>query len=66
MNDELKTAALNMSAIGSGLLGAVAYGPCAGEMIKEERLRIIERRILRIEMALRRAGIEVDMLDLPS
>ena len=51
--------------VGAGLLGAVRTGPGAHHYIEEERLRVIERRILRIEMALRRSGMEVEDLDLP-
>lgn len=47
--------------IGTGLLGAV--GRNLGEA-KENRLRMIEKRILRIEKLLRRAGIEPEMIDL--
>ena len=52
-------------AFGQSLLGAEAYGTQAATLIKEERLLMIERRILRIEMALRQTGIEVEMLALP-
>jgi hypothetical protein len=56
---------IDMTCLSSGLLGAGAYGPHAADLIGGERLLMIERRILRIEMALRRSGIEVEHLDLP-
>ena len=45
-----------------GLLGATCHSAAHGQ---GARTTMIERRILRIEMALRRAGIEVEHLDLP-
>ncbi len=54
---------IRAQSFGSGLLGAT--GATAQEA-KNARLNLIERRIIRIEMALRRAGIEVEALDLPS
>lgn len=49
--------------LGSGLLGASVPASAGPYALKEARLRTIERRIIRIEMALRRAGIEVEMID---
>ena len=48
--------------IATGLLGAEGRD---FEEAKANRLTMIERRILRIEMLLRRAGIEPEMIDLP-
>ena len=56
---------IDMTGVSKGRLGAVAYGPHAARLIGEEQIDLIERRILRLEMALRRAGIEVEHLDLP-
>ena len=56
---------IDTTGVGKGRLGARAYGPHAAALIGEEQIDLIERRILRIEMALRRAGIEVEHLDLP-
>ncbi|KKW92636.1 hypothetical protein [Sphingobium chungbukense] len=47
---------------GSGLLGACGRTPAEAEGM---RLITIERRIIRIEMALRRAGIEVESIPFP-
>ncbi len=46
-----------------GLLGATTTSPACADAV---RINVIERRILRIEMALRQAGIEVEHLDLPA
>ena len=46
-----------------GLLGATTTSPAYGDTV---RINMIERRILRIEMALRQAGVEVEHLDLPA
>jgi len=54
-----------LQSISSGLLGATSFGPHAAAMVKEERLRMIEKRILRIEMLLRSAGMEPESLPLP-
>jgi len=48
--------------IGIGMLGAVGS---SFEGAKEARLAMIERRILRIEMLLRNAGIEPESIKLP-
>lgn len=45
-----------------GLLGASGQSAAEAEAM---RLITIERRILRIEMALRRAGIEVENVEMP-
>lgn len=45
-----------------GLLGAICHTP---DVAQRARMEMAERRILRIEMALRRAGIDVEHLDLP-
>ena len=55
----------SLTTIGIGLLGATASGEQALAKLPEARLEMIERRILRIEMALRRSGVEVEFLDLP-
>lgn len=65
MSNKLRDLTDQFTGYGAGLLGAAVYGPHAADLIKEERLLMIERRILRIEMALRQAGIEVERLDLP-
>lgn len=64
MADEVVTSA-SRTQIGAGLLGATADGEYAAQLIKGERLLMIERRILRIEMALRQSGIEVEHFPLP-
>lgn len=46
----------------SGMLGATAEH---WELLEEARLVMIERRILRLEMLLRRAGIEPESVELP-
>lgn len=52
--------------IGIGCLGAVVPDtPIYPHVMQNARDEMIERRILRIEMALRRAGIEVENIDLP-
>lgn len=53
----------NLVSYGIGMLGATAS---AVHEIPEQRLLMIERRLLRIEMAMRRAGIEVEMVELPA
>lgn len=49
--------------LSAGILGATATDP---RLLDNARLLMIERRLLRIEMALRRAGIEVENIDLPT
>lgn len=51
--------------MGVGYLGAtfdMSHGVNAGQHARDT---MIERRILRLEMVLRRAGIEVEQCDLP-
>ncbi len=48
---------------GVGMLGATCTHP---EQITSARLDMIERRILRMEMAMRRAGNDPENLPLPS
>lgn len=62
MNPDLHTPAFNLTAWGDGILGAVGNSP---EQASANRTLLIEQRILRIEMALRQAGIEVESLPLP-
>lgn len=67
MSEETATAATyadyeTLSVIGMGALGAVGRN---FEEASANRLMMIERRILRIEMLLRRAGIDPEMLELP-
>jgi len=54
------------SFISVGLLGASVPSSHGIEALKGAQILEIERRILRIEMALRRAGIEVEMVDHPN
>lgn len=54
-----------MSLIGAGILGATCPASHGVVGANAARLLMIEQRILRIEMALRRAGIEVEALPLP-
>lgn len=67
MTEEFKlteiTTALELHRYSVGLLGAVTN--TLGHA-QDVRLIEIERRILRIEMALRRAGIEVEAVDFPA
>ena len=48
--------------IGVGRLGATCHHAHAAQAAQ---LDMIERRILRIEMALRRTGVEVEWINLP-
>jgi len=48
-----------------GRLGAIAPKAWGAAGANAAAMDMIERRILRIEIALRRAGIEVESLDLP-
>jgi hypothetical protein len=54
------------SVIGVGRLGATATEGMSTTALLCEALGMAERRILRLEMALRRAGIEVEMTELPT
>ncbi|MDQ4421505.1 hypothetical protein OOT33_13840 [Sphingobium sp. DEHP117] len=63
-----ETKSLQFSSIGVGKLGAFITGFGDGvepTMLRAAQLDMIECRILRIEMALRQAGIEVEALELP-
>lgn len=54
-----------LAVLGVGLLGATSPLDGGIELAKGAQINMIERRILRIEMALRRAGIEVEAIELP-
>lgn len=62
MHDDGIWQELGAPAYGSGLLGASGRTPAEAEAM---RLSTIERRIIRLEMALRRAGIEVELVEMP-
>ncbi len=64
MSQKTITPTRTFQTIEIGLLGAAAHGPNALAQLPEERLRTIERRVLRIEAALRGAGIPIDSLPL--
>lgn len=49
----------------AGRLGAIVGEHATPASIAQAQLDMVERRILRIEMALRRAGIEVEAIELP-
>lgn len=51
--------------MGVGYLGATFDARGGLHAAQAERDEMIERRILRVEMALRRAGIEVESVELP-
>jgi hypothetical protein len=51
---------------GIGRLGASATGGVSHAMLVGAQTDMIERRILRIEAALRQAGIDIDALDIAS
>lgn len=67
MSEDVLT--VGLETVGVGMLGAsVLFDESAGfsqAMAQGARDVMIERRILRIEMALRQAGIEVENLPLP-
>jgi hypothetical protein len=65
MADEVTVSVFDTSMIGIGMLGAVSPTAHGLEAAKEARLLMIERRILRAEMLLRRAGIEPESIELP-
>jgi hypothetical protein len=56
---------LGIGRIGSGRLGASIAPNQPIEMLKRLQIDMIERRILRIEAALKLAGIHLDALPLP-
>lgn len=66
--DFLNPASLNFEQFGVGRLGATVSGPVyrqVGETAAHAaQIDMIERRILRIEKALRQAGIEVESIPL--
>jgi hypothetical protein len=51
--------------IGIGRLGSVATADMSNTSLLVAALDMAERRILRLEMALRRASIEVELTELP-
>lgn len=52
--------------VGVGLLGATVDARFGLNNARDERLTMIERRIIRIEMAMRQGGIEVERIPLPT
>ena len=68
MSEELETGSIlsfNANFLSAGLLGASVPEGDGLSALKEKRLYEIERRIIRIEMAMRRAGVEVEMVEFP-
>lgn len=64
-NEEVTMEPVDLSMISIGMLGAVSPKAHGYKAAQASQLRMIEQRILRIEMLLRRAGIEPESLPLP-